>query len=126
MASRKSDIEVQSLVTDEALASQLRTGQQVRLVQVEDSPEVQIHSDQGSLIGVVVDIPIKEQLLTGTAVIRSLRKQQKLLVHVLIRVTYPESHATPRQGTLPASHSLNRWARWHESVCRMGVQGPAS
>ena len=104
MASRKSDIEVQSLVTDEALASQLRTGQQVRLVQVEDSPEVQIYSNQGSLIGVVVDFPIKAQLLTGTAVIRSLRKQQKVLVHVLIRVTYPEFHASRRQGTLPASH----------------------
>ena len=111
MASRKSDIEVQSLVTDEALASQLRTGQQVRLVQVEDSPEVQIHSDQGSLIGVVVDCPIKEQLLTGTAVIRSLRKQQKVLVHVLIRVTYPESNAAPRQGTLPASYILKCSAR---------------
>ena len=65
MASRKSDIEVQSLVTDEALASQLSTGQQVRLVQVEDSPEVQIHSDQGSLIGVVVDLPHQETASDG-------------------------------------------------------------
>ena len=102
MASRKSDIEVHSLATDEELASQLRAGQQVRLVQVEDSPEVHIHSDQGSLIGVVVDSPVKEQLVTGKAVIRSLRKQNNLLVHVLIRVIYPESHAAPRQGRLPA------------------------
>ena len=106
MASRKRDLEVQSLVTDEALASQLRTGQQVRLVQGEDSPEVQVHSDQGSLIGVVADSPVKEQLESGTAVIRSLRKQNNLLVHVLIRVTYPESYAAPRQGTLPASNIL--------------------
>ena len=98
MASRKSDIEVRSLATDEELASQLRTGQQVRLVQVEDSTEVQVLSDKGSLIGVLLDLAVKEQLLTGTAVIRSLRKQQNLLVYVLIRVTYPESHAAPRQG----------------------------
>ncbi|CAK0780273.1 hypothetical protein CVIRNUC_004994 [Coccomyxa viridis] len=102
MASRKTDIEVQRLVADEALASQLRTGQQLRLVQVEDSPEVQIYSDQGSLIGVVVDSPIKEQLVTGAAVIRSLRKQQNLLVHVLIRVTYPEFHASRRQAPAEA------------------------
>lgn len=95
MASRKTDIEVHSLAEDEAQASQLRTGQPVSLVQREDFPELQVLSAGGSLIGLISDIPQVEQLVTGTAVIRSLRKQQGVLVHVLIRVTHPESAPQP-------------------------------
>ena len=98
MALKKTDIEVQSLAEDEALASQLRTGQPVSLVQREDSPELQVLSAGGSLIGLISNIPQVEQLVTGTAVIRSLRKQQGLLVHVLIRVTYSESDPAPQPG----------------------------
>ncbi len=97
MASRKTDIEVQDLARDEALAGQLRTGQPVTIVQ-RDSAELQVLSAEGSLIGVIADPPSKQQLLAGSAVIRSLRKQQDLLVHVLLRVTHPEPNAAPQQG----------------------------
>ena len=99
MASKKVDIEVHNLAEDEAQASQLRTGQPVSLVQREEFPELQVLSAGGSLIGLISDIPQVERLVTGTAVIRSLRKQQGLLVHVLIRVTYPESDSAPQPGT---------------------------
>ena len=97
MASRKTDIEVQDLVRDEALAGQLRTGQAVSIVQ-RNSPELQVFTAEGSLIGVITKLSSKQQLLTGSAVIRSLRKQQDFLVHVLLRVTHPEPNAAPQQG----------------------------
>lgn len=100
MASKKTDIEVQNLARDEALAGQLRTGQPVSIVQ-RDSPELQVLSAEGSLIGVIAEPSNKQQLLAGSAVIRSLRKQQDLLVHVLLRVTHPEPNAAPQQGAVP-------------------------
>ena len=99
MASRKTDIEVQDLARDEALAGQLRTGQPVSIVQ-RDSAELQVLSAEGSLIGVLADLPSKQHLLAGSAVIRSLRKQQDLLVHVLLRVTHPEPNAAPQKGEI--------------------------
>lgn len=100
MASRKTDIEVHKLVRDEVLAGQLCTGQPVSILQREDSPELQVLSTEGSLIGVIADPSNKQQLVTGTAVIRSLRRQEDLLVHVLLRVTHPEPNAAPQQGTI--------------------------
>jgi len=100
MASRKTDIEVHKLVKDEVLAGQLCTGQPVSILQREDSPELQVLSAEGSLIGVIADPSNKQQLVTGTAVIRSLRRQEDLLVHVLLRVTHPEPNAAPQQGTI--------------------------
>ena len=100
MASKKIDIEVQSLARDEALAGQLCTGQPVSILQ-RDSKELHVLSAEGSLIGVIANTSSKQQLLAGSAVIRSLRKQQDLLVHVLLRVTHPEPNAAPQQGGVP-------------------------
>ena len=108
MASRKTDIEVQDLASHEALAGQLRTGQPVSIVQ-RDSAGLQVLSAEGSLIGVIPDPPSKQQLLTGSAVIRSLRKQQDLLVHVLLRVTHHEPNAAPQQGEILLG--------WYRLVC---------
>lgn len=100
MASRRIDIELHRLAKDEVIASQLRTGQPVSLVEREDSPELQVQDAEGLLIGVIAEPSNKQQLLTGTAVIRSLRKQQGLLVHILIRVTFSDTNTAPQQGTV--------------------------
>ena len=97
MASEKIDIEVQDLASDEVLVAQLRTGQVISIVQ-RDAPELQVLTADGSLIGVIPNSASNQLLLTGSAVIRSLRKQQGLLVHVLLRVTQPQPSALPRQG----------------------------
>lgn len=102
MAFPKIDIEVSDLSDHQETAAQLQTGVEVCIICSGESPEFQVQTKDGQLIGRLV---AKEEnhrvLLTrGRGVVRSLRKQQGTVLQVLLRVT-----DAPPQPLLPQSES---------------------
>ena len=103
MAAPKIDLEVSDLSDHQETAAQLQTGVEVCIISSGESPEFQVHTKAGQLIGRLIakDESHRELLTRGRGVIRSLRKQQGTVLQVLLRVT-----DAPPQPLLPQSESF--------------------
>jgi hypothetical protein len=102
MAARKVDVEVTHL--DDATA--LQTGERVSIEDAGDGARLVVKNKAGQQIG---NLSSKEEsvrhfLRSGTAVVRTLRKQQGAVLQVIVRVT--EVPSQPASSLSTSSHAL--------------------
>ena len=98
MASRKADIHIGDLTEHQQAAGQLRIGEQVTISQAEGSSSFTVHSASGQHLGLITEAADRELLLSGTAVVRSIRRQEGTVVQVLLRVTQAPPAPKPAPG----------------------------
>ncbi|CAL8468843.1 g8384 [Coccomyxa elongata] len=117
MAAPKIDIEVSDLSDYQETAAQLQTGVEVCITSSRESPEFQVQTKAGQLIGRLVakNEHHRDLLTRGRGVVRSLRKQQGTVLQVLLRVT-----DAPPQPLLPQSASVKE-EEVTEAVVRQDV-----
>ena len=104
MASRKADIQIGDVTEHQQAACQLRVGEQVTILQAEDTSSFTVHSVSGQQLGLISEAANRELLNSGTAVVRSIRRQEGAVVQVLLRVTQPP----PAPKPAPGEHSCIR------------------
>ena len=87
MALQKLDIEIGDLTQHQEALRSLCVGDQVTTSESEGAPHRLVHNQAGEQIGTVKE-PGKEGLSSkGTALVRSIRRQEGTVVQVLLRVT---------------------------------------
>lgn len=87
MALQKVDVSIADLTQHQEAASQLRIGEQVSVSQAEGSSTWLVQSQAGTQIGLINEASDRELLTRGSAVVRSIRRQEGAVVQVLLRVT---------------------------------------
>ena len=97
MTAQKVDVEISDLSKYQLGAGCLRTGEEVNITLEKTSSQLQVHAKQGQQVGVIKDEKHRELLINGVAVVRSIRRQQNLVVQLLLRVTHaPKLPVQPR------------------------------
>ena len=119
MACQKLDVEIRDLTQHQEALTRLCVGDQVTTSESAGAPHRLVHNQAGEQIGTVQTTGNLELLSKGTALVRSIRRQEGTVVQVLLRVTA----APPRPPTVTGDCTFGTMRqRMLALACR---QGPA-
>lgn len=96
MALQKLDVEIGDLTQHQDALFGLGVGDQVTTSESAGNPHRLVHNQVGQQIGTIKATSNQEVLSKGTALVRSIRRQEGTVVQVLLRVTA----APPRPATV--------------------------